>query len=153
VSQQNTSANITFGTATGFVSVVAFLVVVWLVSLSGMKEVQEDSEVLHERVKPVGQIHIEGTKIVTSQPDLVKGEPIYNSACTSCHGMGIVGAPKFGDKEIWKSRVAKGMDTLFANSLQGFQGETGVMPPKGGFIQLSDKDVKAAVVYMVSKVQ
>ncbi|MDM8560246.1 c-type cytochrome [Candidatus Parabeggiatoa sp. HSG14] len=165
MSQQNTFANIIFGTVTGFVSVVAFLVVVWLVSLSGVKDVQEDSMALQKRVKPVGQIHIEGTtipdiktaipppKLEKSTIDLAKGEQVYNSACTTCHGMGIVGAPKFGDKEGWIPRVAKGMDTLFANSLQGFQGETGVMPPKGGFMQLSDEDVKAAVSYMVSEVQ
>ena len=35
------------------------------------------------------------------------------------------------------------------HALNGFQGETGVMPPKGGFMNLSDDDVKAAVDYMV----
>jgi len=43
------------------------------------------------------------------------------------------------------------MDKLYTNSIKGFQGKTGVMPPKGGNTALSDADVKAAVDYMVSK--
>lgn len=81
------------------------------------------------------------------------GEKVYQSACAACHKMGIIGAPKFGDIDSWKPRITKGMDTLFTHALQGFQGETGVMPPKGGQIQLPDEDIKAAVAYMVSQVQ
>ncbi|KHD05469.1 hypothetical protein PN36_04940 [Candidatus Thiomargarita nelsonii] len=85
--------------------------------------------------------------------DLALGEEIYNTACVACHAMGVAGAPKVGDKDNWAPRIAKGMDTLSTNALQGFQGEIGVMPPKGGRMDLSDDRVKAAVAYMVSQVQ
>jgi cytochrome c5 len=85
--------------------------------------------------------------------DLARGEQVYQTACQACHAMGIVGAPKFGDKEAWKSRVAQDMETLFNHALNGFQGKTGVMPPKGGATNSSDADIKAAVAYMVSKVK
>jgi len=85
--------------------------------------------------------------------DLALGEEIYNTACVACHAMGVAGAPKLGDKDGWAPRLAKGMDTLFTNALQGFQGETGVMPPKGGQMHLPDDRVKAAVAYMVSQMQ
>jgi cytochrome c5 len=35
--------------------------------------------------------------------------------------------------------------------LQGFQGKSGVMPPKGGNTALGDADVKAAVDYMAAQ--
>lgn len=42
---------------------------------------------------------------------------------------------------------------LYDHSINGFQGETGVMPPKGGFANFSDEEVKAAVDYMVENAQ
>lgn len=79
-----------------------------------------------------------------------EGEKIYNQTCKSCHGEGIDGAPKFGDKAAWADRIAEGMDTLENHALNGFTGKSGTMPPKGGNAALSDDDVKAAVEYMVS---
>lgn len=79
--------------------------------------------------------------------DLVKGEQIYTSTCLACHGAGVLGAPKFGDKAVWGPRIAQGIDTLHTNSINGIR----MMPPKGGNATLKDEDVKAAVDYMVSK--
>ncbi|HEY4136888.1 MAG TPA: c-type cytochrome [Casimicrobiaceae bacterium] len=78
------------------------------------------------------------------------GKKIYESTCVACHGAGSAGAPKFGDKGAWSARIAQGNNTLDAHAIQGFQGKSGVMPPKGGNTTLSDADVKAAVDYMVS---
>ena len=74
------------------------------------------------------------------------GKKVYDSGCVACHGAGIAGAPKFGDKAAWAPRIKTGMDALYAASLKG----KGVMPPKGGNVALSDADVKAAVDYMVA---
>jgi cytochrome c5 len=56
-----------------------------------------------------------------------------------------------GDAADWAPRIAQGMDTLYNNAINGFTGKGGLMPPKGGFANLSDPEVKAAVDYMVSK--
>lgn len=85
--------------------------------------------------------------------DLAKGEEVYKTACVVCHGMGIAGAPKSGSKEHWQPRIDKGMEALYSNAINGYQGESGVMPAKGGNTALSDDDVKAAVAYMVSIVE
>ncbi len=77
------------------------------------------------------------------------GQKLFGSVCTACHGMGIAGAPKFGDKAAWAPRIAEGIDTLYQHAINGFQGKNGVMPPKGGS-SASDDDVKAAVRYMVA---
>jgi cytochrome c5 len=77
------------------------------------------------------------------------GKALYSSACIACHGAGVAGAPKFGDKAAWSGRIAQGAPTLYEHALKGFQGKAGVMPPKGGS-SAPDADVKAAVDYMVS---
>lgn len=82
-----------------------------------------------------------------AKPD---GKKVYDTACMACHGAGIAGAPKLGDKEAWLARIAQGLDTLHAHAIKGFQGKTGVMPPKGGNMALSDADVSAAVDFMVA---
>lgn len=78
------------------------------------------------------------------------GEGVYNSACVACHGTGIAGAPKAGDKAAWAARAAQGKETLYQHAVAGFQGKAGVMPAKGGNSALSDADVKSAVDYMLA---
>lgn len=82
-----------------------------------------------------------------------RGKQVYDATCFACHAQGIAGAPKLGDKAAWESRITKDMDTLVNNAINGFQGSTGVMPPKGGNMGLSDEDVAAAVSYMVEQAQ
>jgi len=82
-----------------------------------------------------------------SQFDLAAGENTYKMVCVACHGMGIAGAPKIGDKAGWGPRIAQGMDTLVTHALQGFRG----MPPKGGAMTMSDAQVTNAVGYMVEQ--
>jgi cytochrome c5 len=82
--------------------------------------------------------------------EVLPGDQVYQSTCVACHGAGVAGAPKFGDKAAWSARVSKGSDTLRQHAIQGFQGTTGVMPAKGGRTDLSDKSVANAVDYMVN---
>ncbi|HEY5790960.1 MAG TPA: c-type cytochrome [Gammaproteobacteria bacterium] len=76
------------------------------------------------------------------------GAAVYNQACVTCHGAGVAGAPAFGNKDQWAARIAKGMDALYASSINGVPGTA--MAAKGGFANLSDADIKAAVDYMVN---
>jgi cytochrome c5 len=77
------------------------------------------------------------------------GEKIYNETCFACHAAGVAGAPKFGSKEDWGPRIAQGVPTLVQHAVSGFQGQKGVMPPKGGRADYSDDQIAAAVQYMV----
>ena len=83
--------------------------------------------------------------------DLAKGEEVYTKSCSTCHGMGIAGAPKIGDVAAWEARIAQGDGTLVDHAINGYQGSAGYMPAKGGFAFLSDDDVAAAVAYMVAE--
>ncbi|MRD48774.1 cytochrome c5 family protein [Caenimonas koreensis] len=73
------------------------------------------------------------------------GEALYKQACVACHGAGLAGSPKFGDKAAWAPRIAQGIPVLVTNAIKG----KNAMPPKGGSTA-SDADIKAAVEYMVS---
>ena len=73
------------------------------------------------------------------------GKKIYESGCVACHGAGIAGAPKFGDKKAWAMHLTHGTEHVYENALKG----TGTMPPRGGNLTLSDAEVKAAVDYML----
>jgi cytochrome c5 len=79
------------------------------------------------------------------------GKKAYDTTCIACHGAGIAGAPKFGDKSAWSARVDQGVSVMYEHAIKGFQGKAGVMPPKGGST-LPDSEVKAAVDYMVAAV-
>lgn len=78
------------------------------------------------------------------------GEGVYKGGCVACHGAGIAGSPKFGDKVAWASRIAQGKPTLYEHAIKGYIGKAGAMPAKGGNSALADADVKAAVDYMVA---
>lgn len=83
----------------------------------------------------------------TGAAQAADGQGTFNSSCVECHGAGLSGAPKIGDKVAWAPRIRQGKNTLYAHALNGFKW----MPPKGGFDYLSDDDVKAAVDYMVKR--
>ncbi|MBA2492734.1 MAG: cytochrome c5 family protein [Gammaproteobacteria bacterium] len=80
---------------------------------------------------------------------MTAGKKTYESVCASCHGTGMAGAPKYGDKAAWASHLKEGKTHLYETAING----GGAMPPKGGNPQLSDEDVKAAVDYMLNAVQ
>jgi len=75
------------------------------------------------------------------------GEAVYSKACVACHSTGVAGAPKVGDTAAWEPRLAQGMDTLVGSSING----KGAMPPKGGYVNLSDAEIKSAVLYMLKQ--
>ena len=117
---------------------------------------------VEERIQPVARVAIAGQDnsslappaaaaavAATAAVDLT-GEQVYNQACVACHGAGVAGAPKFGDKAAWAPRIAQGMDTLHAHALQGYQGKAGYMPPKGGRTDLSDQSIVNGVDYIIA---
>jgi cytochrome c5 len=81
------------------------------------------------------------------------GKGTYDKVCSICHGAGVAGAPKLGDKADWGPRIAQGKDTLYEHAIKGFMGQKGMMPPKGGNTALSDDEVKAAVDYMAAQAE
>ncbi len=80
-----------------------------------------------------------------------QGEMIYQISCALCHAQGVAGAPKTGDKAMWEIRMEKGADVLIKNAVEGYTGDAGIMPAKGGNSSLGDGEVAAAVMYMLDQ--
>jgi cytochrome c5 len=87
------------------------------------------------------------------QAELRLGQQVWDGTCKVCHLNGLAGAPAKGDRQVWKPRIAQGLDVLIEHALNGFTGREGSMPARGGNSELSDRQVAAAVKYMVSQSQ
>jgi len=72
------------------------------------------------------------------------GEKIVKTQCVKCHGTGVGGAPKIGDRSAWIPRASRGIDAVVRSAIQGH----GPMPPRGGMANLSDAEMRSAVLYM-----
>jgi cytochrome c5 len=72
------------------------------------------------------------------------GEQVVNAQCAKCHESGAGGAPKIGDRVAWLPRMKLGLDTLIRSAINGHGG----MPPRGGAADLTDSEIRNAVVYM-----
>jgi cytochrome c5 len=81
------------------------------------------------------------------------GTELFEQACSACHGQGIGGAPRAGDKAAWAPRIAKGKSVLYDHAIHGFTGTAGMMPAKGGRTDVPDDLVKQAVDHMVQMAQ
>jgi cytochrome c5 len=118
---------------------------------------------INERIRPVGRVLLMGDAELaaaaaaavaapTPVATVMTGPQVYNAACIVCHQPpGTGGAPPIGDVAAWAPRIAQGMDTLYMHALQGFQGTAGYMPPKGGRVDLSDDEIRAAVDYLLEQ--
>jgi cytochrome c5 len=72
------------------------------------------------------------------------GEEIVKQVCANCHETGKGGAPRIGDRAAWAKRVSQGIEVVTASAIHGHAG----MPARGGMAQLTDPEMRAAVLYM-----
>ncbi len=111
-----------------------------------------DEKAIIQRIHPEGEVTIEAgsaTVVETSKVVLDIGQQHYEQVCHICHGAGLAGAPKIGDKADWAPRIADGMATMVKRAIEGYK----AMPPKGTCTNCSDDDIKKTVEYMVSHSQ
>ncbi|MFZ4552703.1 MAG: c-type cytochrome [Aquabacterium sp.] len=95
-----------------------------------------------DRIMPVGTVAI---KVASANTGPRSGEDVFKAQCASCHGSGMLGAPKFGDAAAWGPRIAQGVDKLLEHALKGFN----AMPAQGGG-DFSDLEVHRGLVYMAN---
>lgn len=72
------------------------------------------------------------------------GAKLYEAKCKLCHEKGLLNAPKFANPEDWAPRIAKGKETLYKHSAEGFN----AMPAQAAD-GVTVEQVHAAVDYMV----
>lgn len=75
------------------------------------------------------------------------GEAVYRKACATCHDEGAVGSPRLGNQSFWRKRIKQGREVLYRHAIEGFRN----MPPRGGVATLTDKEVRAAVDYIIDE--
>jgi len=76
------------------------------------------------------------------------GEQIVQYQCVLCHGQGVSGAPRIGDGKAWGTRVHQGgVERLVSSASRG----RGAMPPSGGLADLSEPELRSAIVYMLKR--
>jgi cytochrome c5 len=158
------------GVVVGAVALIIGIILLaqFAISAYGTRELKNDpsmsDKAVRERIAPVASVAIDPnapapapaaapTPVAAAVPPPAakadagaSGKATYESTCKACHGTGLAGAPKFGDKAAWAPRLKQGKDTLYSVALKG----KGAMPPKGGNTALPDADVKAAVDYMAN---
>ena len=81
----------------------------------------------------------------TSSPRVERtGKEVVESLCTHCHATGVKGAPRIGDPGEWSRRLSHGLDNAVQVAIRGH----GSMPARGGKADLTDNEVRNAIVYM-----
>ncbi len=133
---------------------VALTLVLGVAGCSSEKEelnltAQQEKE-MSERLAPAGKVVLE-KDVAVAAPAVAagprSGEDVYNKSCTACHSTGAAGAPKVGVAADWTARIGQGLETLYANAINGIRG----MPAKGLCMNCSEDEVKATVDYMLEQ--
>ncbi len=135
-----------------FKLVLALLFISFFSSLNS----SEAEEAIKKRISPVGQVCVEGqdcaeskSNKLTNQATERTGKEIYESSCATCHGIGLAGAPKFGDKFSWGDRADEDLDHLVGTVTTGLNG----MPPMGLCMDCSGEELTEAVQYMLDSLK
>jgi cytochrome c5 len=130
---------------------LGMLMVASLVAVSGVAYSESKAvETVKDRIAPVGKVCMSGEPCAAAPAAPASagpksGKDLYGSVCATCHGTGVLGAPKFGNAGDWGPRAAKGLETLYTHAIHGLNS----MPPKGTCAACSDDEIKGAVKYMV----
>lgn len=86
--------------------------------------------------------------ISKSQPPRERsGEQIVRTQCAKCHQEGVGGAPRIGHREDWIPRMRQGLDAVVRSAINGHGG----MPSRGGMANLTDSELRGAVIYMLNQ--
>ncbi len=138
---------------------LAAVVALLAIAVSAWALTDKQREEVESRIAPAGKVCLQGDSScgaamasADSGGGEKSGEEVYNSNCQACHTTGAGNAPKMGDVAAWKPRIDKGMETLYANAINGIN-EVGMMPAKGLCMSCSDGEIEAAVDYMVENSQ
>jgi len=82
--------------------------------------------------------------LAQAQPRERSGAEVVAAQCIKCHETGLHGAPKIDDRAAWSQRLKFGVDAAVHSAIKGH----GAMPARGGMADLSDAEVRAAILYM-----
>lgn len=122
-------------------TIVALLAAVQLAGCG--KAPQVDHELTATLIQPVARVEL---KVATVAAGNRTGEQVVKALCSACHDSGALEAPRTGNVDDWAPRLAKGLEQMVASATNGI----GAMPARGGGADLTDTEVKRAVVYLLN---
>ena len=124
-----------------------------VVALWAMSAQAATNEEIAERLKPVGEVCVQGQECAAAGPAAAAGggaartgEQVVGKFCGACHGSGLLNSPKVGDTAAWQARADKegGLDGLLAKAISGIN----AMPPKGTCADCTDDELLGAIKFM-----
>lgn len=156
-----------FSMVIAFLIGVALLLIVLAHSIGSQQHRDQDPNAqarLAERIMPLGAVYAgsSGAAAAAAAAEAARtaagpkvaydgtldGQVIYDKLCAACHSTGAGGSPTL-DHSHWDARLAQGTETLIKHAIEGFHGDAGLMPARGGNPDLSDAQVEAAVTWMM----
>lgn len=106
-----------------------------------------------ERIAPHGNVIMAGQAPVLASASAAgtgrSAESIYSVSCAACHNNGVAGAPKMGDAGAWANRLQQGLETVYANAINGIR----AMPAMGTCMDCSEDDIKVTIDYILENSQ
>jgi len=79
-----------------------------------------------------------------------EGRKIYIQTCAACHDPGVAGAPAISNISAWVQRIKMApLSTMESHAIDGYK----TMPPRGGNKNLTNKQVRLAVAYILKRVR
>lgn len=116
---------------------------------------QTRTEVLLERLAPIGEVQFGGPEQVAQAEDDEpaadprSGSQVYQAVCAACHDSGAAGAPMLDAADDWRTRVSeRGFDGVVSSVING----RGAMPARGGGgDSVSDEELERSVEYILEE--
>jgi cytochrome c5 len=131
-----------------FATITLACTVLWGCSAKDKQDLTAAQEqAVAERIAPAGHVVKAGQVVaaVATGGAERSGSDIYNRNCVACHSAGVAGAPIYGDIAAWAARLEKGIETVYANGINGINS----MPVRGTCMDCSDDEVIAAIDYIL----
>ncbi|MGZ9075611.1 MAG: c-type cytochrome [Burkholderiaceae bacterium] len=88
--------------------------------------------------------HYEASAQTGPRRDERSGKEVVEAVCTECHATGVKGAPRIGERADWSTRLSQGLPNAVNAAIRGHGG----MPARGGKAELTDNEVRSAIIYM-----
>lgn len=102
-----------------------------------------DEDAIAERIRPLADLELEPLSTITVRGQRT-GKAVVQELCQSCHGKGLGGAPKIGDRKAWTPRIDQGLEAL----VQSVKDGKCSMPSKGNS-DADEMELARAVVYLI----
>lgn len=131
-----------------FVAPVLAIIFLTQVAVGGLKQAGANADLtpaaIKARIQPVASVKVFDANAPRT---FQTGEQVFKANCTTCHGAGLLNAPKVGDAGAWGKLIGQGLPALVSSATKGVR----QMPAKGGNADLDEVEIARAIVHMANQ--